>query len=320
MQDRAPVITESAADDERLASGSVRMQKVRSAICAPLLTGDQSSIVQQPEASSQQPGSVVLGALYADTITRPTPFSEEEAAALMAFAGLAAVAIARARLAEEAARERELRRGFERFFAPSVAETIATRGGADVLAGSRREAAVLFGDIRGFTALTEHITPEETARLLADYLAVAVDVIFEHGGTLDKFVGDAVMAVWGAPLSREDAADRALAAARAIHAELAALNTRRRREGLPEITAGVGISYGSVFAGNVGSERRLEYTVVGDPVNVASRLCATAAPGEILLTEDVVIRLADPGPLERVGELDVRGRTGKVVAYRVMTR
>lgn len=304
IADRAAVVTDNAVDDARFQSGSVRLQQVRSALCVPLLA----------------PDGAVLGVLYADTITRPVPFGDDEARALQAFAGLAAVAIARARYAEEARRAREVRASFERFFAPSVAAAIATAPEAAVLGGRRLPVAVLFGDIRGFTPLAEQSSPEELAALLGDYLAAMIDAVFEHHGTLDKFTGDGVMAVWGAPFPLDDAADRALAAASAMRAELARQNARRAAEGRAPIEAGFGVSFGEVFAGNIGSERRLEYTVVGDAVNLAARLCELAGPGEILVDEELANRLSDRGALEPMPALTIRGRAASVRAYRALGR
>jgi adenylate cyclase len=301
VAERAAVVTESAMDDARFQSGSVKLQQVRSALCVPLLA----------------PDGVVVGVLYADTITRPVPFGDEEARALHAFAGLAATAIARARFAEEARKARDIRASFERFFAPGVAAQIAATPGQPALGGQQVEVAVLFGDIRGFTPIAEQSTPEEVAALLGDYFAVMVDAVFEHHGTLDKFTGDGIMAVWGAPFPLPDAADQALAAARAMRAELARYNQRRRAAGRPPIQAGLGLSYGEVFAGNIGSERRLEYTVVGDAVNLANRLCEMAEGGEILVDEELASHLGDRSGLEPLAAVTIRGRTGTVRAYRV---
>jgi adenylate cyclase len=200
IAERVAIITESAMDDARFQSGSVKLQQVRGALCVPLFA----------------PGGEILGVLYADTITRPVAFSEDEARALQAFAGLAAVVIGRARSTEEARRSQAIRESFERFFAPSVAAAIANSPERASLGGARLPVAVLFGDIRGFTRLAESANPEELAGILGEYFAGMVDAVFDHQGTLDKFTGDGLMAVWGAPLPQDDAADRALGAARAM--------------------------------------------------------------------------------------------------------
>jgi len=300
IRERVAVVTASAQEDARFQSGSVALQSVRSALCVPLLAGERE-----------------LGVLYADTITRTAPFDDAEARALQAFAGLAAVAIARVGFAAEVRRERVVRANFERFFAPDVAARIAAAPGLMALGGARLPVAVLFSDIRGFTALSEQLAPEDIAALLGDYFATMVEAVFEHGGTLDKFIGDAVMAVWGAPLADLEAPDRALAAALAMRRELAAESQRRVQAGHPAIDAGFGLSFGEVFAGNVGSERRLEYTVVGDAVNLASRLCQMAGPGEILVTDELAKGLIRAPALEELPDIVVKGRIKPIRAYRV---
>ncbi|MGE0442172.1 MAG: adenylate/guanylate cyclase domain-containing protein [Gemmatimonadales bacterium] len=303
VADRVPILTESAVDDERFRSGSVMMQSVRSAISTPLL------------ASRDR----VLGVLYVDSLTAERPFQDDEASMLFAFGGLAAVSLGKLAYAEEARREAEVRANFERFFAPEVAARIARERGTIDLAGERRAVAVLFCDIRGFTAIAESLAPEETGALLTEYFNEMADVIFEFGGTLDKFIGDAVLAVWGAPLSAPDDADRALAAARAMGDRIGLLNARSRQRGRPELRIGIGINFGEVFAGYLGSTRRLEYSVIGDPVNVASRLSGDAGPGEILVSEAFITRLRTRPPLDRLADVTLRNRTRPVTVYRLKT-
>jgi len=300
VDDRAPIITENAAADERLRSGSVMLQSVRSAIATPLL------------ASENQ----VLGVLYADSLTATRGFTEDEATLLFAFGGIAAVAIGKVRYAEAMNREARVRANFERFFAPNVAERIARQTEDVALGGERRLATVLFADIRGFTPLAEQLRPEEVAALLTDYFTEMVDLIFELGGTLDKFIGDALMAVWGAPLAAPDDADRALEAARQMQQRVVELN-QGWAGSRPPLAIGIGLATGDVFAGYLGSERRLEYSVLGDTVNVASRLCDRAGPGEILVSETLVTALTASPDLTRVGDLELRGKAQRVGVFRV---
>jgi len=301
VTDRAPIVTENAVADERFKSGSVMLQAVRGAICTPLLGA----------------GERVLGVLYVDTLTAEAPFSDDDATLLFAFGGLAAVTIGNVRLAEEVRRENEVRANFERFFAPNVAARIARERGVIGLGGERREATILFSDVRGFTAIAERMRPEDLAHHLTDYFTEMTDLVFEHGGTLDKFIGDALLAVWGAPISAADDADRALRAAREMQERLDALNRHWRSAGRPPLAIGIGLSAGEVFAGYLGSARRLEYSVMGDPVNVASRLCDDAGPGEILLDQAILDRASSPPEVERAAEVAVRGKTKPVIVYRL---
>jgi adenylate cyclase len=230
---------------------------------------------------------------------------------------MAAVALENSRLIERARREAVVLSNFQRYFAPDLAEQIAGQEGSIGLGGSRRQVAVLFSDIRGFTSLAETMSPDEVASLLTEYFTVMVEIVFEHGGTLDKFMGDALMALWGAPLSREDDADRATRAAVAMQRALRRLNDDWQRRGRPTLSAGMGISAGDVFAGNIGSERRLEYTVIGDTVNIAARLCSEAGPGEILVSESLRQSIASPPSLEALEPLSLKGKAQAVPVYRV---
>jgi adenylate cyclase len=301
VAERSPIVTENAQEDQRFQSGSVAADRVRAALCVPLLGA----------------GEQVEGVLYVDSLTAPRAFTEEEAALCFAFGGLAAASIAKARAADTAHRQEVIRANFERFFAPGVAARIAaTRSGVRP-GGERRPVTVLYSDVRGFTGLAETMQPEAIAGHLSDYFASMVDLVFEHGGTLDKFMGDALLAVWGAPLSAPEDADRALAAARAMQDECRSLNARWRDQDRPPLAIGIGLHHGEAFAGTIGSPRRLEYTVIGDVVNVAARLCDAASAGEIVLSGELRSRLAVP-PASLAGEqLRVRGREGAVVVYRL---
>ena len=302
VEERVALQTDNAAADERFTGKSVVQQSVRGAMCAPLLAE----------------GDEVLGLLYVDNLATPGSFSEEDLQFLAAFAGIAAGGIRAARSAERAQHEAMMRSNFERYFAPSVAADIAGRQGAIQLGGARQPVTVLFSDIRGFTALAESMAPDAIAGVLSAYFTEMVDVIFEHGGTLDKFIGDAIMAQWGAPIRHPDDPERALAAAVGMLRAVRDINARWSAQGRPTISVGIGINHGEAFAGNIGSHRRLEYTVIGDAVNVASRLCSAAAADEILLTESFLQQLGKKKPaVERAEGIEIKGRTGKVSVYRL---
>ena len=301
MRERVAVVSQNAPADERFKGQSILMQSVRSAMCSPLM------------ASSDR----VLGLLYVDNLTATNTFTDEDLQFLVAFSGVAAIGIKNSRYAEQIRREATVRSNFERYFAPNVAAEIVQQSAAIRQGGERRPTTVLFSDIRGFTAIAESMGPDAIARFLSEYFTEMVEVIFEHGGTLDKFIGDAIMALWGAPIAHADDPDRALRAAVAMQRAIARLNERWVSEGRPEIGVGIGINYGEVFAGNIGSHRRLEYTVIGDAVNVASRLCAEAGPGEILVTESVLRMARDQVSSEYLPELALKGKAQVVQVYRV---
>ena len=301
VQERVAVVSQNASADSRFRGQSILLQSVRSAMCSPLMDSADR----------------VLGLLYVDNLTTTNTFTDEDLQFLVAFSGLAAVGIKNSRYAEQIRREATVRSNFERYFAPNVAADIAQRDAAIRQGGDRRPTTVLFSDIRGFTAMAESMGPDAIAQLLSEYFTEMVEVIFEHGGTLDKFIGDAIMALWGAPIAHSDDPDRALRAALAMQRSIARLNERWVAQGRPEIGVGIGINHGEVFAGNIGSHRRLEYTVIGDAVNIASRLCAEAGPGEILVSEAVLGVVREQVSYDYLPEMALKGKAHVVQVYRV---
>jgi adenylate cyclase len=181
-----------------------------------------------------------------------------------------------------------------------------------------QEVTVLFSDIRGFTALSETMRPDDMATLLTEYFTEMVECVFRHDGTLDKFIGDSVMAQWGAPIAADDDADKAMAAAIEMIQELEKLNTKWKSEGRPQLNIGIGINQGEAFAGNIGSERRLEFTVIGDTVNTASRLCSAAGPGEILISDDMKKAMSKKPKLSAIPPLELKNKSQPVKVYKVL--
>jgi adenylate cyclase len=304
VDERVAVLVENAPVDHRFDATSALRQSVQSALCAPLL-GNQGT---------------VFGLIYLDNLGATHSFGEEDLEFLTAFAGMTAVAIENSQLIARARREAVMLSNFQRYFAPDLAQQIAGTEQAVQLGGAKRRVVVVFSDIRGFTSLSERMSPDEIASLLTDYFTEMVEIVFEHGGTLDKFIGDRVMALWGAPLAREDDAERAIRAAVAMQRALARLNREWELQGRPRLAAGIGINLGEVFAGNIGSERRLEYTVIGDAVNTASRLCAEAGPGEILIAEPLHAALSAPPPVTALEPLPLKGKAQAVPVFRVEWR
>jgi len=173
---------------------------------------------------------------------------------------------------------------FKRYVTRQVAEKILSEKEFVNLKGDRREVSILFADIRGFTKFSQHMSPEEIIALLNHYFAPIIDVIIENEGVLDKFIGDGFLAFWNAPLSQSDYALRACQAALEIKRVIASLNFQRENEGKVQIQMGMGIHTGTAIAGNIGSSRRMEYTIIGESVNFAERLQESAMQGEILVS------------------------------------
>ncbi len=303
VEEKVAILSDNTLEDQRFGGQSIVMQRVRSAMCGPLIGSEER----------------VLGVLYVDNLTTAHRFGEEDLEFLIAFAGIAGVAIENSQFADRIRRETLARSNFERFFAPGLAARIASSPDAVKLGGEKRQVAVLFSDIRGFTALSETMTPEEIASLLSEYFTEMVECVFRNNGTLDKFIGDAVMAQWGAPIGEPDDADRAMRAAMEMMTALEELNVRWRAAGRPELAIGIGLNFGEAFAGNIGSERRLEFTVIGDTVNTASRLCSAADAGEILLSDDFRRALRDPPPLAERAPIELKGKSQRIPLYSVTT-
>lgn len=266
------LLTNDAGTDERTAGESVLKQSVKSAIAAPLL-GEQRA---------------TLGVLYVDHLREGSVFDDDDLALLVAFAGIAAAAVERETAAAQLLQAARIRENFERYFTPQLAERIARTTTRVEPGGTRQQVVVLFSDIRGFTAIAESLPATQMANQLNEYFTAMVECVFRHGGALDKFIGDAIMAYWGAPEAKDDDVDCAVSAAFDMQVALAELNARWRAEDRPELHVGIGIHQGEAFVGNIGSPRRLEFTLIGDTVNVASRLCSLAQANEVLVSETLV--------------------------------
>jgi adenylate cyclase len=217
-------------------------------------------------------------------------------------------------------REKEMiKRAFTRYVAREVVEEILKDPEHMALTGERREVTVLFCDIRGFTPLSERLSPEAVVQLLNEFYTLMIETTFRHDGTLDKFLGDAVMSIFGAPIPHVDHAGRAIRTALDMQAGVARLNETRARAGKPPIGVGVGVSVGEVVAGTVGTEERMEYTVVGDSVNLAQRLEGLARPGQVLISQRTYDRVRDLVTVRPLGPVKVKGKEDEVEVYEVVS-
>ncbi|MFT4518312.1 MAG: adenylate cyclase [Halioglobus sp.] len=203
--------------------------------------------------------------------------------------------------------EKFIRATFGRYLSDEIVTQILERPEGLELGGDLRRVSIMFSDIRGFTTISEHLEPAQVVTILNRYLGAMTDIIMEHQGTIDEFIGDAILAVFGAPLSGDDDADRAVRCAQAMQAALGEINRQNEAEGLPAINTGIAINTGDVIAGNIGSERRSKYGFVGHPMNVTSRIEDVTAAGEILISDSTLKSLQGDFVVGRSQEINVKG-------------
>ena len=185
----------------------------------------------------------------------------------------------------------KLKSTFKKYVSENIVDELLQNETSLELGGTQRDVCVLFCDIRGFTALSEKMKPAEVVYLLNHYFEAMIDVVFAYNGTLDKIIGDELMVLYGVPLKSDNDAIRAVESAKQMFIALASFNDRIQSEGLPSLEIGIGINYGKVVSGNIGSEKQMNYTVIGDAVNLAARLCSHAKPGEIVISKSVFDQL-----------------------------
>lgn len=301
MSDRVPLLIHDVGSDERFSSSqSLRISGIRSAMCSPLIYKDH-----------------VFGLFYVDCLSKPYAFSMEELSIFSVIAAEAAISFDNARSHEELARRVVERQALERFLSSANVERILASPDQVHLGGENQIATILFSDIRGFTRMSEHMEPQAVVELLNEFFSEMTDLIFESGGTLDKYLGDGIMAVYGAPLPKPDDALRAAKTAVEMQRALAHLNREWENRGQQRLLMGVGINTGPVTAGNIGSAKRMDYTVIGDAVNLASRLCANAAGGQILISESTFSQLNGKIPAQRLEPIRVKGKETPVELYEI---
>ncbi|HEX8143938.1 MAG TPA: adenylate/guanylate cyclase domain-containing protein [Pyrinomonadaceae bacterium] len=301
MKDRVALLSQDAAAEEQFAGvESIVSQGVRSTICAPLVAE-----------------SGVHGALYADRLDPFAAFKPDDLELITAVAAQTAVAVENARAHERLAREEVARANYSRFLPEYVVRQMLENPESFKLGGVNQTITVLFADIRGFTRLSEHAKPEKVVQLLNKYFSAMTDIIFAHGGTLDKYLGDGLMALFGAPTATPDDAKNALNAAVAMQRRIIGINEELRAEGFQEIGVGIGLHTGEATVGYIGSERRSEYTAIGDTVNTASRLESNSKAGQILLSAEAAQSAGNRYPLTPREPISVKNRAQPVPLFEV---
>lgn len=286
-------------------SESIISANIRSAISAPLLIR-----------------SDVIGLLLLDSPGQDQ-FTEQERDLISAVATQAAVAIERARLTEELRQNAQVRQNLERFLSPNVAQALAryVSQHGKLWEAQEEEVTVLFADIVGFTTLSERMLPHEVQDLLNEYFHEVTDVIFKYHGTVDKYIGDGIMAIFGAPRLPDDPPNNR----HAVDGVSAALEMQQAQKRLVEkldptksFRIRIGVNTGKAYTGFFGTRHRMEYTAIGDTVNTASRLESSAPPGSVCIGEDVVKHIGEGFIVREMGELQLKGKHNLVRAYELV--
>jgi adenylate cyclase len=266
-----------------------------------------------------QVGGRVLGVLNATLTQEGRQFQDDELRLLMLYANHAAVAIRNASLLKASRERARLQAILEGYVSPQVARVLTQNPRGWMNLGELRDMTVLFADIRGFTAAVDRMGPQTVRSFLNEFFTRMTEIIFENHGTLDKFIGDSVMAFFGAPLRMEDHGGLAVRAALAMLSGFQKMQQhwRPRQPVVESLSLGVGISSGQVFVGNVGSTKRFDYTVIGQEVNVASRLCSMARGSQILVSENTRGLLGARFPLIHMGDVHFKGLDRPIHVFEV---
>jgi adenylate cyclase len=301
---KAAVLSIDAQNDPRFNALSIRSLNVRSVMAAPL-----------------QKGGAAHGAIYVETPLMVKAFDNFDLDLLSAIANHVSVAIEKARLRDSLLEQQVVRRRLERYHSPAVVDRIVGRqdGPSADLVADERDVSVLFADMVGFVKKSESMEPRDVASMLNRAFSEMVEVIFRHEGTLDKFIGDCVMAVFGAPFAQDDHARRAADAAIEMQEKLRELNAAE--PGFDQIRFRIGVHSGRVIAGDVGSTRRSDYTVLGNTVNVAARIESDLAkPGTIAISESTRDAIGDGYETRPVGEFTPSGASTPLHCYELVGR
>src|SRR5450432_651670 len=299
VTNKASVLSSDATMDSRFsAAHSVIMQGIRSTMTVPLLHRDE-----------------LLGIMHLDSMIATNAFVEKDLQIFGGIASQAAVAIHNSQLAREIEQEAKTRAQFQRLLSPNLVDQIVQGKLQLEKGGALSEITLLFSDIRGFTSMSESREPQEIVRMLNEYFELMVDVIFKYEGTLDKFVGDEVIALFGAPVAMQNAEVKAVQCALDMMQVLSEFNRVRLDEGQNEINIGIGINTGIVVTGAIGSSRALQYTAIGDAVNTASRLCSVAEAGQIILSEATYRKVMDEVAAVPLPPVRVKGKAEELRVY-----
>lgn len=301
LEKKTAVLSSDAAMDSRFSGAhSIIMQGIRSTMCVPMLHHDE-----------------LLGIIHLDSQIIANAFTEKDLQILTGIANQAATAIDNAEKARKLENDARARRDFERLLPAEIVEQVMTGAVKLERGGEMRDTTIMFTDIRGFTAMSDGADPQEIVVMLNDYFERMVEIIHNNKGTLDKFMGDGIMALFGAPLPLPDHAFYAVRASMEMIAEVERFNETLKAKGKKPIGIGIGLTTGNCVTGYLGSSRSMEYTAIGDTVNMASRFCGEATAGQILISEETMRRIK--GRIDsRKLSVTVKGKSGALEVYEVL--
>ncbi len=280
---------------------SIIRQAITTAMCAPLKTEGR-----------------VAGSIYLDTTCPDAAFSNQDLELFTSLAAQSAMAIENVRLHKEAVEAEKRRANLGRFLSPAIVEQVMQHDTSVRLGGDKRTVTTMFCDVRGFTPIAERLAPFELVMMLNSHFTAMTEIIFAHAGTLDKFIGDEIMAVFGAPIGAPDDAERCVRAALAMQRKNEAFNASRKNAGQPTFDIGIGINTGEAIAGYVGSPDRMEFTVVGDAVNVARRFCSIAGPGQVVVGESTYAIIKDRVEARPTGSVMLKGTSAPKHGFEIL--
>lgn len=294
------ILTADARVDQRFGnSESIIAQAIHASICVPL-----------------KPREEVIGVLYADNLSMTNVYSEEDWEFMTGLVNQAAIAIENAQLYKRMQTEAVMRAKLERFFPQAVSKKLKEEGNLEIV---DTEVTALFSDISSFVEISAKMEPRQVIEMLNEYFKVMVEeIVFEYEGTLEKYIGDALLAIWGAPYQQTDDAERAVQAAIAMQWAVCRLNEQWIKQRNLQIQIHIGLNTGKVAAGNIGSQKLIQYATIGDTTNVASRICNIAKAGEILISQSTLDKLLHHSlPIEKLSPVLVKGKDQPLQLYRI---
>jgi class 3 adenylate cyclase len=248
------------------------------------------------------------------------PYTSDDQELLSTMANQGVVAIKNSMLVEQMKKDESVRANLARYLSPHIVEQVIKKNMQVNLGGDRKVVTVLFSDIRNFTRIAENLPPDQLMKLLNEYFTEMARIIFENQGSLDKFIGDAIVAVFGSLISLEKPAPAAVRAAIQMMNSLSIANKRWSAEFGLDIQIGIGVNTGEVILGNIGSPERMEFTVIGDTVNIASRFSGVARAGQILVTKETFQCLNTEIAHRELPPIEVKGKTGKLEVFEITYR